>query len=237
MLLREEQEVSYELVKLICKGTKLEGKEYLCVKYKQPGFDTEYQQYTDDSMDFSVPWDRIFAVAIVDDTPIWLEEPFTLYQCEDIRFIDMTFTYRGSDNKLIGNGRARNVKGVPLGNMKVSIPIDKVVWKNFTLTKPNSLKQPRINTDAITTEASVDTEYPPIDRSKPDWWQVGGTHYKNKAIQPWAYMEANFTKEEFVGFLRGNAHKYLDRYKDKNGIEDLKKAIHYIEKLIQIESK
>jgi len=67
--------------------------------------------------------------------------------------------------------------------------------------------------------------------------QIGGSHYKAKAIQPWQYMEANFTKEEFIGFLKGNAHKYLDRSKDKNGIEDLKKAIHYIEKLIQVESK
>jgi len=62
--------------------------------------------------------------------------------------------------------------------------------------------------------------------------QHGGTHYKTKPIQPWDYVAANN-----LGFFEGNAIKYITRYKDKNGIEDLKKAIHYLQKLIELEQQ
>lgn len=62
--------------------------------------------------------------------------------------------------------------------------------------------------------------------------QVGGTHYKDKSIQPWEVIERNQ-----MGFFDGNALKYIMRYKDKGGVEDLRKAIHYIERLIEIECK
>lgn len=97
-------------------------------------------------------------------------------------------------------------------------------------------KRPHIDTDYITTVTTKQyIQEEPTDKAV-DGKQIGGSHYKNKAIQPWTYMEVNFTKEEFIGFLRGNIHKYLDRYKDKNGVEDLEKAKHYLEKLIEIES-
>lgn len=62
--------------------------------------------------------------------------------------------------------------------------------------------------------------------------QHGGNHYKNKSIQPWDYIIANG-----IGFLDGNAIKYLTRWREKGGIEDLKKARHYIDKLIEVESQ
>ncbi|OXE36634.1 MAG: hypothetical protein CGW95_06590 [Phenylobacterium zucineum] len=65
-----------------------------------------------------------------------------------------------------------------------------------------------------------------------DYKQVGGSHYKTKAIQPWEVIERNG-----MGFFDGNALKYLMRFRDKNGVEDLRKAIHYIEKLIEMECK
>jgi len=66
--------------------------------------------------------------------------------------------------------------------------------------------------------------------------QIGGDHYRSKAIQPWAAMEAWMTREEFAGFLRGNAIKYLARCRDKgNTVEDLRKARHYLDKLIEWE--
>ena len=46
-------------------------------------------------------------------------------------------------------------------------------------------------------------------------------------------MKANFTKEEYRGFLIGNIVKYPLRYKDKNGLEDLKKTNTYLTWLIQ----
>lgn len=45
------------------------------------------------------------------------------------------------------------------------------------------------------------------------------------------------TPEEYKGFLRGNVYKYVKRYEDKNGVEDLRKAIVYIEKLIELEEE
>lgn len=59
--------------------------------------------------------------------------------------------------------------------------------------------------------------------------QVGGTHYQQKAIQPWDYIIANN-----LGYLEGNIIKYVSRWRDKNGIEDLRKAQHYLQKLIEV---
>lgn len=60
--------------------------------------------------------------------------------------------------------------------------------------------------------------------------QEGGTHYKGCAIQPVEYCHANG-----LGFMEGSVVKYITRYKSKNGKQDLLKAIHFIELLIQLE--
>ena len=62
--------------------------------------------------------------------------------------------------------------------------------------------------------------------------QIGGAHYAVKAIQPWDFIVANN-----IGYLEGNIIKYISRWKDKNGIEDLKKAQHYLQKLIETHDK
>ena len=64
--------------------------------------------------------------------------------------------------------------------------------------------------------------------------QIGGNHYASKAIQPWDAMQAWMSREEFAGYLRGNVIKYMARCNDKGGIEDVKKARHYIDKLIEV---
>jgi len=66
-------------------------------------------------------------------------------------------------------------------------------------------------------------------------YQVGGDHYASKDVQPWDAMEAWMTKEAFAGYLHGNCIKYLARYLDKNGVQDLEKCKHYLAKLIEIE--
>jgi hypothetical protein len=65
--------------------------------------------------------------------------------------------------------------------------------------------------------------------------QVGGDHYASKSVQPWQAMESWMSAEAFAGYLQGNCIKYLARYRDKNGIEDLLKAQHYLSKLIELE--
>lgn len=62
--------------------------------------------------------------------------------------------------------------------------------------------------------------------------QEGGTHYKKCAIQPIEFIHAND-----IPFIEGNIIKYVTRHKDKNGLEDLKKAKHYIDLLIELEYK
>ena len=58
--------------------------------------------------------------------------------------------------------------------------------------------------------------------------QVAGTHYKDMKIQPVEYIMANG-----LGFCEGNVVKYVTRYTAKGGIQDLEKAKHYIELLIE----
>jgi len=65
--------------------------------------------------------------------------------------------------------------------------------------------------------------------------QVGGDHYASKDVQPWAAMQAWMSKEAFAGYLHGNCIKYLARYHEKNGTQDLQKCQHYLAKLIEIE--
>jgi hypothetical protein len=68
---------------------------------------------------------------------------------------------------------------------------------------------------------------------EPGAYQVGGNHYTRLAVQPWDAMEAWMTTDEFRGFLRGNALKYLARAGAKgDAATDYEKARHYLEKLI-----
>lgn len=62
--------------------------------------------------------------------------------------------------------------------------------------------------------------------------QEGGDHYKKLAIQPVEYIHANG-----IGYFEGNVIKYVSRWREKNGVQDLEKAKHYIELLIELESK
>lgn len=62
--------------------------------------------------------------------------------------------------------------------------------------------------------------------------QVGGNHYRIKTIQPWDYIAANN-----LCYFTGNVVKYVSRFRDKNGVEDLKKARHYLDKLIELEEQ
>jgi hypothetical protein len=62
--------------------------------------------------------------------------------------------------------------------------------------------------------------------------QIGGNHYKNLEIQPIDYILGNQ-----LGYAEGNVVKYVSRWRDKGGIEDLRKAKQYIDFLIADETK
>lgn len=62
--------------------------------------------------------------------------------------------------------------------------------------------------------------------------QIGGSHYSNMAIQPTEFIHKNN-----LSFIQGNIIKYVCRYKSKGGIQDLNKAKHYIDLLIEFEEE
>jgi hypothetical protein len=61
------------------------------------------------------------------------------------------------------------------------------------------------------------------------------SHYHKSHIDVITFMEANCSREELIGFYRGNCYKYLFRFQDKAGLTDLFKAEFYLKKLIELE--
>jgi hypothetical protein len=60
--------------------------------------------------------------------------------------------------------------------------------------------------------------------------QIGGAHYKQfKGMEPWDVITG-----WGLGYLDGTALKYIARWKYKNGVEDLKKAVHFLQKAIEV---
>jgi hypothetical protein len=62
--------------------------------------------------------------------------------------------------------------------------------------------------------------------------QVAGSHYKELPIQPVEYIHANG-----IGYFEGNVIKYVSRWRAKGGVKDLEKAKHYIDLLIELETR
>ena len=84
-------------------------------------------------------------------------------------------------------------------------------------------------------ELNVKCAVPPTGSPTPvtaNTQQVAGAHYKEKVIQPWDYIAANA-----LGYFEGNVIKYVSRWRDKGGVEDLRKARHYLDKLIELECR
>ena len=60
--------------------------------------------------------------------------------------------------------------------------------------------------------------------------QISGNHYRKQKIQSWDFIAANK-----LDFFQGSAITYIARFRDKGGKRDLEKAIHFLEKLIELE--
>ena len=83
--------------------------------------------------------------------------------------------------------------------------------------------------DPVTTRARLPNAYvPPIESALAT--QVGGGHYKDMPIQPVEFIHKNG-----IGFIEGSVIKYVSRWRKKNGVEDLKKARHFLDLLIEME--
>lgn len=113
----------------------------------------------------------------------------------------------------------RLIKNTNYGNVnvgKVELPFGERVLQHIQATPPTW-------TD-FSGKVSGSLEYGD-NVAEQDW-------YTSQGIEPIDYMKANFTKDEYRGFLHGNVQKYLTRHKAKNGIKDLEKAKVYLEWLI-----
>lgn len=71
-----------------------------------------------------------------------------------------------------------------------------------------------------------------LSNTNPLLVQEGGSHYKDMTIEPVEFITANN-----IPFLEGNVIKYISRWRNKNGVADLKKARHYIDLIIELEGK
>lgn len=61
--------------------------------------------------------------------------------------------------------------------------------------------------------------------------QHGGSHYKGAKLQHWDIVARNG-----IGYLEGCSSKYFSRWRNKNGLEDLLKGLHYIDKILEMVS-
>lgn len=68
------------------------------------------------------------------------------------------------------------------------------------------------------------------ERGSANATQVAGDHYKRHKYETWDVI-----LDWELGYLDGNAVKYLSRWRLKGGVQDLRKAAHYIQKLIEVE--
>lgn len=82
----------------------------------------------------------------------------------------------------------------------------------------------------IDDETSLNDQYAEIEKVRQSAWQKqeGGNHYKNLKIQPMQYA-----LENKLDYAQANVVKYVTRHKEKNGKEDLLKAIHNLELMIE----
>jgi hypothetical protein len=65
--------------------------------------------------------------------------------------------------------------------------------------------------------------------------QVGGDHYKKLGNhQPWQVLRTWLTQEEFRGYMKGTAIAYLAREQDKGGLQDVEKAAHTLQGLLEL---
>lgn len=81
--------------------------------------------------------------------------------------------------------------------------------------------RPKIRDTAVTSNLAATN---PLDS------QVGGDHYKSLVIQP-----IEFTVKNKLDFMQGNIIKYTTRHKNKNGLEDIKKIIHYAKLIAKLD--
>ena len=120
------------------------------------------------------------------------------------------------ENGLILFTNSENIQHIISGDISL-------VWQRHTHPK----ELPFIDDELL---QSLNDQYAEIETVRQSAWQKqeGGSHYKNLKIQPMQYA-----LENKLDYAQANVVKYVTRHKEKNGKEDLLKAIHNIELMIE----
>ena len=148
-------------------------------------------------------------------------------------------TRRKDPNSRTGQLRAIIRQNPELTNTEIALLTDepanlvsvaRVSMRAKKKTKPVNVVYQKKTTPSIDAVSSPEEEEA-FKQLEANSLQVGGSHYRDKAIQPWDYIASNN-----IGYLEGNIVKYVSRWQAKGGLEDLKKAQHYLTKLIEVNS-
>lgn len=123
--------------------------------------------------------------------------------------------------KVNANNIIRAQKRAGLTPIKVGRPSKAEFDKNF-IGPPKPIK-----VDEIKLSEAFEYAYKQINKKSALDVQIGGDHYSKMAIQPIEYILKNN-----LGYCEANVVKYISRWKDKGGVQDLEKAKHYIDMLI-----
>lgn len=90
--------------------------------------------------------------------------------------------------------------------------------------------------DALNRSALMTPRYVNADVPKQDDVVNNPSHYNKGGMECIDYIEQQLSPEAFKGYLEGNMIKYMHRHKYKNGLEDLKKAQWYLQRLAKTTS-
>jgi hypothetical protein len=91
--------------------------------------------------------------------------------------------------------------------------------------------------DALNRAALMTPRYVNADVPKQDDVVNNPSHYNKGGMECIDYIEQQLSPEAFKGYLEGNMIKYMHRHKYKNGLEDLKKAQWYLQRLTMATSQ
>ena len=115
-------------------------------------------------------------------------------------------------------------------NMK---PVE-TIWTIKVNPKPKMTAEEYAAWERYIMEEYTQAENEIAKRSDAMQKQIGGSHYKDRTIQPWDVVDT-FDHAQAIGFYKGNAIKYIMRAGSKGPArEDYEKAIHYLEKLFEV---
>jgi len=118
-------------------------------------------------------------------------------------------------------------------------PQEERCWRYLLANRQATVQDVALNCDVTENYASA-----LISRISSENWreevsaldgQVGGSHYKDMEVQPWQAMEAWLTPEEYRGYHKGVAISYLAREQSKGGMQDIQKAVHHLQRLIEMQ--